>query len=42
MNFKYVGYRVKQAGLKRHLTQEKLSEIIDISPMHMSVIERGV
>ena len=42
MDYKSIGYRIKIAREQKHLTQEQLSEIIDISPMHMSVIERGV
>ena len=34
--------RIKAARERVHLTQEQLAEIIDISPTHMSVIERGV
>lgn len=37
-----IGSKIKEARERAHLTQEELSEIIDISPTHMSVIERGV
>lgn len=37
-----IGARIKVARERVHLTQEQLAEIIDISPTHMSVIERGV
>jgi len=37
-----IGARIKAAQDRVHLTQEQLAEIIDISPTHMSVIERGV
>ena len=37
-----IGARIKAARERVHLTQEQLTEIIDISPTHMSVIERGV
>ena len=37
-----IGARIKAARERVHLTQEPLAEIIDISPTHMSVIERGV
>ena len=37
-----IGSRIKEARERAHLTQEELAEIIDISPTHMSVIERGV
>lgn len=42
MNRVWLGNRIREARERRHLTQEKLSEIVDISPTHMSVIERGV
>ena len=42
MNLKAIGSRIKAAREKKGLTQEALSEIVDLSPMHMSVIERGV
>ena len=42
MNRKWLGNRIRDARERRHLTQEKLSEIVDISPTHMSVLERGV
>ena len=37
-----IGSRLKEAREQAHLTQEELAEIVDISPTHMSVIERGV
>ena len=37
-----IGSKIKAARERAHLTQEELAEIIDISPTHMSVIERGV
>ena len=42
MNRIWLGNRIREARERRHLTQEKLSEVVDISPTHMSVIERGV
>ena len=36
-----IGARIKAARERVHLTQEQLAEIVDISPTHMSVIERG-
>ena len=36
------GTKLKQARQKAKLSQEQLAEIVDISPTHMSVIERGV
>ena len=41
MDGKAVGRRIKEAREKRHLTQEELDARIDISPTHVSVIERG-
>ena len=41
MDGKAVGRRIKEAREKRHLTQEELAAPIDISPTHVSVIERG-
>jgi transcriptional regulator with XRE-family HTH domain len=37
-----IGSKIKEARERAHLTQEELAEIIDISPTHMSVIERGI
>ena len=37
-----IGSKIKEARERAHLTQEELAEIVDISPTHMSVIERGV
>ena len=42
MNQKAVGRRIKIAREMRKLTQEQLAEIANLSPMHVSVIERGV
>ena len=42
MNLKAIGSRIKAAREKKGLTQEAFSEIVELSPMHMSVIERGV
>lgn len=41
MDGKAVGRRIKEAREKRHLTQEEVAARIDISPTHVSVIERG-
>ena len=41
MNSKAVGQRIKTAREKKNLTQEDLAARIDISPTHVSVIERG-
>lgn len=41
MDSKAVGQRIKAAREKKNLTQEDLAALIDISPTHVSVIERG-
>lgn len=41
MDAKAVGQRIKAAREKKNLTQEDLAALIDISPTHVSVIERG-
>ena len=42
MNKKALGRRIKAAREKKQLTQEQLAELVDLSTMHVSVIERGV
>ena len=42
MNQKAIGRRIKTAREQKRLTQEQLAELVDLSPMHVSVIERGV
>ena len=42
MNQKDIGRRIKAAREKKQLTQEQLAELVDLSTMHISVIERGV
>ena len=42
MNQKAVGRRIKTARERKKLTQEQLAEMVNLSPMHVSVIERGV
>lgn len=42
MNQKAIGRRIKIARENKRLTQEQLAELVDLSPMHVSVIERGV
>lgn len=41
LNYKEIGKRIKIKRQKINLTQEKLSEIIDVSPSYISEIERG-
>ncbi len=42
MNQKAIGRRIKAAREKKGMTQEQLAEWVELSPMHVSVIERGV
>ena len=42
MELKAVGLRIKEAREAKNLTQEELAAIVDLSPTHISVIERGV
>ena len=41
MDAKAVGQRIKTAREKKNMTQEDLAALVDISPTHVSVIERG-
>ena len=41
INYKLIGNRIKCRRLERNLTQEKLSELLDISPEYISKIETG-
>ncbi len=41
MDFEQIGLRVKNSRRKKHLTQEKFAEIIDVSPHYIYEIERG-
>lgn len=41
MDQKAIGKRIKSAREKMGLTQEQLAEQVNLSPMHISVIERG-
>lgn len=42
MNLQVVGHRIRVAREKKNLSQEDLAELVDLSPTHISVIERGV
>lgn len=42
MDLSAIGSRIKAARERKHLTQEDLAAIVDLSPTHISVIERGV
>lgn len=41
MDFTKVGYRIKLAREEKNLSQEDLAALVDLSPTHISVIERG-
>jgi len=41
LNYVEIGKRIKIRRKEQNLTQEKLSEIIDVSPSYISEIERG-
>ena len=41
LDYKAIGKRIKIARIKADLTQEKLSEIVGVSPTHLSNIETG-
>ena len=41
LNYVEIGRRIKIKRKEQKLTQEKLSEIIDVSPSYISEIERG-
>lgn len=42
MDLQVVGQRIKMARESKNLSQEDLAEMVDLSPSHISVIERGV
>lgn len=42
MDLKAVGQRIKEAREAKGFTQEDLAAIVDLSPTHVSVIERGL
>lgn len=41
LDYKAIGKRIKIARIQAELTQEKLSEMVGISPTHLSNIETG-
>lgn len=41
LNYVEIGKRMKNKRIELKLTQEKLSELIDVSPSYVSEIERG-
>jgi len=42
VNLQVVGQRIKMAREAKNLSQEDLAALVDLSPTHISVIERGV
>lgn len=42
MDMKAVGLRIKKAREAKKLTQEDLAALVELSPTHISVIERGL
>lgn len=42
MDLKAVGRRIKAAREAKNLTQEELAALVNLSPTHVSVIERGL
>lgn len=42
MDIAELGIRIKQCRKARHLTQEKLAELIDVSPHYIYEIEKGL
>lgn len=41
LNYREIGKRIQNKRKELKITQEKLSEIIDVSPSYISEIERG-
>lgn len=41
LDYRAIGKRIKIARIKADLTQERLSEMVGVSPTHMSNIETG-
>ena len=41
LDYKAIGKRIKIARIKAELTQEKVAEMVGISPQHLSNIETG-
>jgi len=42
MDLSAIGSRIKTAREQAHLTQEDLAAVVDLSPNHISVLERGI
>lgn len=41
IDYKSVGERIKNSRISKNMTQDKLAELIDINPSHLSNIEKG-
>ena len=41
IDYKAIGQRIKIARIKKCITQEAVSDIVDVTPSHMSNIETG-
>lgn len=41
INYKALGKRIKLARIEKEMTQERLAELVGLSPTHMSNIESG-
>jgi len=42
IDYKLIGYRIKKYRLDKKISQQKLAEILDVSNVYVSKIERGV
>ena len=42
MDFEQIGMRIKACRKRKHLTQEKLAECLDVSSHYIYELERGV
>lgn len=41
IDYKLIGERIKEARKERHLSQEELAEILDVTVVYISRVERG-
>ncbi|HBE9554113.1 TPA: helix-turn-helix transcriptional regulator [Clostridioides difficile] len=41
LDFRAIGQRIKIARIKKHLTQDTVSKMVNITPSHMSNVETG-
>ncbi len=41
IDYKSVGERIKNSRVRKNITQEKLAELINVNPSHLSNIESG-